>query len=191
MALHRAEPGDLSAASVALIGWGSISQRLAHRLVEMNVRVRVWSEHGSAHEIRAAGATPVSLCEALACDIVSLHRGLTPQTRHCIGTPELSQLRPGAILINVARGALVEPAALLARLRLGDVFACLDTYEDEPLPTEDRLRRLHNVFLTSHIAGGSQDMHTAAAEEVAGKVALHLRGGNVAGASLARLSTMT
>jgi phosphoglycerate dehydrogenase-like enzyme/predicted dehydrogenase len=190
-ARRRAAPGDLCAASVALIGWGAISQQLAHRLTGMKVRVLVYSEHGSAGEIRAAGAIPVSLNEALACDIVSLHRGLTPRTRHFLGAPELSQLRPGAILINVARGALVDPAALLARLQQGDIFACLDTYEDEPLSPADPLRRLRNVFLTSHIAGGSQDMHAAAAEEVVRKVALHLKGGGAEGISLARLSTMT
>lgn len=191
MEFRRTEPGNLSAASVSLIGWGAISRQLAVCLAGMNVSVRVYSEHGSAREIRAAGASPVSLSEALACDIVSLHRGLTPLTRHFLGATELSQLRPGAILINVARGALIEPAALLARLRRGDIFACLDTFEDEPLSPDDQLRRMRNVFLTSHIAGGSQDMHAAAAKEVVGKVALHLRGGNVEGVSLARLATMT
>src|SRR6202030_540544 len=97
---------------------------------------------------------------------VSLHRGLTPATRHFLGAAELARLRPGAVLINVARGALIAPDALLARLRQGDVFACLDTFEEEPLAASHPLRSLPNVFLTSHIAGGSPDMHAAAAEEV-------------------------
>ncbi len=59
------------------------------------------------------------------------------------------------MLLNVARAGLVDPEALLARLRRGDVFACLDVFEDEPPPATDPLRRLPNVFLTSHIAGGS------------------------------------
>jgi phosphoglycerate dehydrogenase-like enzyme len=137
------------------------------------------------------GAAPASLNEALAADIVSLHRGLTPATRHFLGAAELARLRPGTVLINIARGALIEPNALLDRLRQGDLFACLDTYEDEPLPKNDPLRILPNVFLTSHIAGGSPEMHEAAAEEVVGKIAAWLEGDGGAPITPERLSTMT
>ena len=188
---RRLAPGDLRAANVALIGWGAISLQLTQLLTAMNVRVFVFTEHGSERDIRAEGASPVSLREALACDVVSLHRGLTPQTRHFMGAAELAQLRAGSTLINVARGALIEPSALLARLRKGDIYACLDTYDEEPLSPSDPLRYLSNVFLTSHIAGGSADMHRAAAEEVVRKVALHLQGGAAPGISLERLHTMT
>ena len=127
----------------------------------------------------------------LAADIVSLHRGLNKLTRHCLGVSELARLRPGAVLINVARGELIEPNALLARLQFGDIFACLDTFEDEPLAASHPLRRLPNVFLTSHIAGGSSDMHAAAAEEVVRKVVAHLQGDDVASISAGHLRTMT
>ena len=141
--------------------------------------------------IRAAGAEPATLSAVLAADIVSLHRGLTPATRHFLGTAELDRLRPGSVLINVARGALIEPEALLARLARGDITACLDTFEGEPLPRRDPLRRLPNVVLTSHIAGGSSDMHAAAIREVIGKVAAHLDGRPVETVTAARLATMT
>ncbi len=129
-------------------------------------------------DISEAGGKMASLDEVLAADIVSLHRGLTPVTRHFLGAAELAKLRPGTVLINVARGALIEPDALLARLGQGDIFACLDTFEHEPLPASHPLRELENVFLTSHIAGGSPDMHAASAEEVVGKVASFLAGGD-------------
>jgi phosphoglycerate dehydrogenase-like enzyme len=122
---------------------------------------------------------------------VSLHRGLTPATRHFLGARELARLRPGAILINVARGALIDPDALLERLREGDIFACLDTFEEEPLPASHPLRALPNVFLTPHIAGGSPDMHAAAAEEIVGKLLAYLEGEPVDTLSAARLATMT
>jgi len=131
------------------------------------------------------------LAEVLAADIVSLHRGLTPATRHFLGAAELSQLRPGTLLINVARGALIEPDALLQRLRRGDIFACLDTFESEPLPRNHPLRRLPNVFLTSHIAGGSGDMRADAAKEVVGKVIRFLDGRKADTVSQDRLRTMT
>jgi phosphoglycerate dehydrogenase-like enzyme/predicted dehydrogenase len=182
---------ELQGATVALIGWGASARAFSRRLVFANARVVVYSEHATAAEILQAGTSPVSLDEALAADIVSLHRGLTKATRHGLGAPELARLRPGAVLINVARGALIEPRALVARLMQGDIFACLDSYEEEPVPASDPLRRLPNVFLTSHIAGGSADMYAAAAEEVVRKVAMHLAGDGTASISPERLRTKT
>jgi phosphoglycerate dehydrogenase-like enzyme/predicted dehydrogenase len=182
---------DLQGARVGLIGWGANARAFTRRLIDAAASVLVYSEHASADDIRAAGATPVSMGEALAADIVSLHRGLTSATRHCLGAAELAKLRSGSVLINIARGALIEPTALLARLRKGDIFACLDSYDQEPLAGADPLRQASNVFLTSHIAGGSPDMHAAAAEEVVAKVTAFLRGKGTAAISAERLRTMT
>ena len=179
----------LRGATAGLIGWGANARALATRLATAGATVLVYSEHATDHEI--VGARRSTLAEVLAADIVSLHRGLTPATRHFLGSGELSQLRPGAILINVARGALIDPDALLQRLRRGDIFACLDTFETEPPSRNDALRRLPNVFLTSHIAGGSGDMHAEAAREVIAKVSRFLDGTNVDAVSQTRLRTMT
>ena len=183
------QPRDLKGATVGLIGWSANARALAARLTQAGARVLVWSEHAAQGD--TGPFERVSLGDALAADIVSLHRGLTPATRHFLGAAELDRLRPGAVLINIARGALIEPDALFDRLARGDIIACLDTYEDEPLAASHRLRKLPNVFLTSHIAGGSPDMHAAAAEEVVGKVADYLSGGVVEVVSAARSRTMT
>jgi phosphoglycerate dehydrogenase-like enzyme/predicted dehydrogenase len=182
---------DLQGATVGLIGWGANARAFAERLARAGSRVLVYSEHAAVDDIRNASATPASLAEVLAADIVSLHRGLNESTRHSLGAAELAKLRAGTVLINVARGALIEPAALLARLKQGDIFACLDTYDEEPLIASHPLRRLPNVFLTSHIAGGSPDMHAAAATEVVEKVAAYLAGDTVRSVSAERLRTMT
>jgi phosphoglycerate dehydrogenase-like enzyme/predicted dehydrogenase len=182
---------DLQGATVGLIGWGANARAFAERLARAQARVLVYSEHATEGDISRAGAARVSLAEVLAADIVSLHRGLNKSTRHCLGAAELAKLRPGTLLINVARGALIEPAALIARLTQGDVFACLDTYEEEPLAASHPLRSLPNVFLTSHIAGGSPDMHAAAAEEVVQKVAAYLAGDGIDSISAEQLVTMT
>ena len=182
---------ELRGARVGLIGWGANARAFTARLLAAGADVCVFSEHASTGEIRQAGAVPASLAEVLATDIVSLHRGLTPATRHFLGSAELARLRPGAVLINVARGALIDPDALLRRLRKGDVFACLDTFEDEPPPRTDPLRQLHNVFLTSHIAGGSPDLQTAAAREVLDKIERHLGGESTPAVTRERLRTMT
>ena len=190
----QAPPGsfrDLRGATVGLVGWGANAHAFAVRLQAAGARVLAWSERATPEEMMAAGVRPAALSEVLAADVVSLHRGLTAQTRHQLGAAELERLRPGAVLINVARGALIEPEALLTRLKRGDVFACLDTFEDEPLARAHPLRRLPNVFLTAHIAGGSPDMHAAAAEEVTAKLAAHLAGDEGAAILPERLRTMT
>ena len=172
----RVLPRDLQGATVGLVGWGPNARTFAERLARVPAHVLVYSEHAAEDDIRGSGAVPASLSEVLAADIVSLHRGLSESTRHCLGAAELAKLRPGTVLINIARGALLEPKALLARLEQGDIFACLDTYEEEPLVASHPLRNLPNVFLTSHIAGGSPDNYAAAAVEVVRKVAAHLAG---------------
>ena len=185
------EPRDLDGSTVGLVGWGENARAFAGRLVAAGARVIVFSEHATTAEIATEGATPASLGQVLSADVVSLHRGLNAQTLHCLGAPELAQLRPGAVLINVARSGLIEPKALLARLQRGDIFACLDVFETEPLPSDDPLRKLPNVFLTSHIAGGSRDMQAAAADEVVRKIALYLDGDHSGCVSEQRLQTMT
>jgi len=188
---QAAQPALLCGATAGLIGWGANARAFTTRLIDAGARVRVWSEHATDTELALTGAAAAPLAQVLAADIVSLHRGLTPATRHALGVAELGRLRPGALLINLARGALIEPDALLACLRRGDIFACLDTYEEEPLAPSHPLRTLPNVFLTSHLGGGSADMHAAAAAEVSAKVAAYLRGESVESLSAGRLKTMT
>ena len=190
-AASAAQGRELRNATIGLIGWGANAQAFCVRCLAAGARVLVYSEHAEAAAISAAGARAVSLAEVLAADVVSLHRGLSSRTHHFLGAAELARLRPGAVLLNVARGALIEPGALLARLKVGDIFACLDTFSEEPPAASHPLRRLPNVFLTSHLAGGSPDMHAAAAEEVVQKVAAHLAGDPGELITAARLLTMS
>ena len=182
---------ELRGATAGLIGWGANARAFAIRLLAAGAKVCVYSEHAPPDDIAAAGASPGSLAEALAADIVSLHRGLTPDTRHFLGAEELARLRPGSVLINVARADLIDPDALIDRLRKDDVFACLDVFETEPPPARHPLRRMPNVFLTSHIAGGSADMQAAATREVLDKIERCLGGGAAPAVTRERLRTMT
>jgi phosphoglycerate dehydrogenase-like enzyme/predicted dehydrogenase len=167
---------DFSGVTVGLIGWSANAKAFTRLLRPFDATVKVYSEHASEEDVVRHGARKTSLREVLAADVVSLHRGLTEKTRHCLGASELMHLRPGAVLVNVARGGLIDEKALIARLRRGDISACLDTYDREPLPRSHPLRRLPNVFLTAHIAGGTTDMYDAAAREATGKVMSYLRG---------------
>lgn len=182
---------DLRGAKVGLLGWSANARAFAARLLAAGATVAVFSEHAAPDDIRQAGASAVALGEALAADIVSLHRGLTPGTRHFLGAAELARLRPGTVLINIARAALIDPDALLARLKRGDIFACLDVFEVEPPAAAAPLRRLPNVFLTSHIAGGSRDLQVTALKEVLDKIDRHLAGDPGLAVSGERLWTMT
>jgi phosphoglycerate dehydrogenase-like enzyme/predicted dehydrogenase len=184
-------PRDLSGASVGLIGWGANARSFATRLMRAKARVLVYSEYGSPDDIVAHGAVPASLGDVLAAEIVSLHRGLNDRTRHSLGSAELARLRRGAVLINVARGGLIDPTALIRRLRRGDIFACLDTFDEEPLAPTHPLRKLPNVFLTPHIAGGNPEMVAAAGFEVVRKVDAYLSRKRVETLSTERLRTMT
>lgn len=116
-------------------------------------------------EARALGAEPVELDALLArADVVSLHAPLLPETRGLIDRRRLALLRDGAVLVNTARGALVDPAALADELASGRIDAVLDVTEPEILPADSPLYELPNVFLTPHVAGamGAETQRLAA-----------------------------
>ena len=105
-------------------------------------------------EARQLGAHKVGLTELLsASDVVSLHAPLLTDTRAMIGARELALMSDNSTLINTARGAIIEQAALEAELMKGRLFAVLDTTEPEVLPPGNPLYELPNVYLTPHIAG--------------------------------------
>ena len=85
--------------------------------------------------------------------MVSLHASLTPATRGMIGRAQLERMQDGALLVNTARGAVIDEGALVEALRQGRFNAILDVYEAEPLPLESPLRRMENVILMPHMAG--------------------------------------
>jgi phosphoglycerate dehydrogenase-like enzyme len=87
--------------------------------------------------------------------MVALTVPATPETRGMIGAPELARMRPGAVLINVARGSIVQEAALVDSLRSGRLRAALDVFAMEPLPAESPLWRMRNVLITPHVSATS------------------------------------
>ena len=105
------------------------------------------------------GLKSASLDQILAeSDIVTLHLPLTSETKHLIGREELSRMKPLSILINTARGGIVDEAALVEGLRAGTPGAAgIDVFETEPLPLAHPLSALPNVVLTPHIAAGTWD----------------------------------
>lgn len=143
--------GELSGRTLGLVGLGHIGRAVAVRAQAFGLRVLGWSYR----PIEIPGGESVSLSQLFAeSDIVSLHVPLKANTRHLIDDAALAQMKPGALLINTARGGLIDEAALVRALQRGTISgACLDVFAEEPLPAESSLRQLDNVILTPHTAG--------------------------------------
>ncbi len=155
----------LQGRTVGLVGWGRIAHAMVPRLAAFDVNILVSS---SRHAVSVeAPAAQVSLDELLSrSDVVCLTAALRADTRHLLAHEQLQAMKPGSILVNTARGALVDEAALLTALQEGPMAAALlDTFENEPLPADHPLRRLANVVLTPHCIGHTQE--TAQALRVA------------------------
>jgi phosphoglycerate dehydrogenase-like enzyme len=141
--------------TIGLVGLGRIGRAMVPRAQGLGLRVIAYDPLADANFARQAGVELRSLDELLAeADIVSLHCPASPETRHLINAKRLAQMKPGAILINTARGNLVDEKALVAALESGHVWgAGLDVFEQEPLPTDSPLFNLHNVALAPHMGG--------------------------------------
>ncbi len=164
--------------TVGLVGFGRIGREVASRLAAFKCRRLVHDEFVDADAIAAAGCEPVSL-EALLeeSDIVTLHCPSTPQTKGLLAAESLSRMKRGAVIVNLARGDLIDTAALIDALQTGHIAAAaLDVCDPEPIPSDSPLRSLPNVVVASHIASASpKAVHTlrATAAELA---VLALRG---------------
>jgi phosphoglycerate dehydrogenase-like enzyme len=149
---------DLSGATLGIVGFGRIGRAVARRAQAFDMRILAYSPSLTADEAEAAGVTLASLDDLLAqADFVSLHAPLTSATHHLIDAETLALMKPGAILINTARGALVDQAALYSALsegRLGG--AALDVTDPEPMPDDDPLLSLTNVIVVPHIGSATQ-----------------------------------
>lgn len=142
--------------TLGIIGLGYIGRSLARKALALEMTVLGYDpyvEPQTLDRVRLVG-----LRELLGqSDFVSINAPLTAETRHLIGATELVLMKPGAILINTARGSLVDEVALVEALRSGRIAtAGLDVFEEEPLPPDSPLLGLANVVLTPHTAGVSE-----------------------------------
>jgi phosphoglycerate dehydrogenase-like enzyme len=140
--------------TVGLVGASRIGRRVIELLRPFDLRVAVSDPYLDEPEAARLGVERRELDELLAsADVVSLHAPALPSTRQLLDRRRLALLRDGAVLVNTARGALVDHDALVAELRSGRIAAVLDVTEPEPLPADSPLFTLPNVVLTPHIAG--------------------------------------
>jgi D-3-phosphoglycerate dehydrogenase len=169
-------PWRLRGRTLGLVGLGAIGEAVAHRARALGLEVVAYRRSAAPgpEGVRTVAALPELLAAA---DIVSLHLPLTPATRGLIGAAELALMKDGALLINTARGALVDTAALLRALdegRLGG--AGLDVTDPEPPPPGHPLRDHPGVIVTPHAAFYSAGSVAEVSTRAAGHVAQVLRG---------------
>lgn len=141
--------------SVGLVGLGSVGRELLKLLDPFDVKVCVYDPYVDPDQLAAFDFASVASLDTVLdrSDIVSVHAAKTPETIGLLGAEQLEKLRDGALLINTARGALVDEQALIEELRSGRISAALDVFQHEPLPEESELRTLDNVVTTPHVAG--------------------------------------
>ncbi|MCY4145658.1 MAG: D-glycerate dehydrogenase [Chloroflexi bacterium] len=147
---------DIHGACLGIIGFGRIGQAVARRAAGFGMRILTHSRSDREHS-RAAGAEPCELDDLLEqSDFVSLHLPLTHETRQFIGARELALMKPTAILINTARGGVVDQTALYEALRDKAILAAgLDVTDPEPIPLSSPLLTLENCLVLPHIASAS------------------------------------
>ena len=152
--------GELTGKTVGIIACGHIGRRLLQLLAPFGVQVLVYDPYAPDVLAEIYDVTMTSLHRVMSgSDVVVCLAPLTSGTRGLVDAGAIAALRPGSVFVNVSRGAVVDSAALTERLRGGDVIACLDVWDPEPVPPDAEIRGLPNVFLSPHIAGV-----TAAAE---------------------------
>lgn len=143
--------GELAGKTIGIIGLGHVGQKMAGYANALGMKVLAYNRHPKA--LANVESTDLATIYT-SSDVISLHIEATPTTCHMINAQTLAQMKSTALLVNTARGALIDESALAHALQSHQIAgACLDVFEQEPLPMSSSLRQLPNVILTPHTAG--------------------------------------
>lgn len=154
---QHATPSEIAGATLGLVGLGSIGRNVATRAAALGMKILAVRQHAGTE--KPEGVSEVLLRSELpamlaAADYVVLAIPVTDETRGMVGHEQLSHMKPGAFLVNVGRGPLIDEAALAQALRERKIAgAALDVFEKEPLPNDSPLWELENLLITPHTAG--------------------------------------
>jgi phosphoglycerate dehydrogenase-like enzyme len=154
-------PGSLFGATVGFVGLGAVGRTLLELLDPFDVEVLLYDPYVSADELAAYDAVELTDLETTlrSSRVVSIHAPKTEETIGMLDADRLGQLSDGALLVNAARGEIIDQDDLVAELETGRFSAVLDVYRTEPLPVESRLRDLENAILQPHVAGHPSRYH--------------------------------
>jgi glyoxylate reductase len=170
---------DVTGATLGIVGMGRIGAAVAQRARGFDMRVLYASRQRCSLELeQSLGATCVPLEQVLReADFLSLHVPLSPDTHHLMGESQFAQMKPSAILINTARGSIVDPDALFRALRDGQIAgAALDVTDPEPIPMDSPLLSLNNLIITPHIGSASLQTRRRMAEMAIANLIAGLKG---------------
>ncbi|MEL3891983.1 D-2-hydroxyacid dehydrogenase family protein [Ferrovibrio sp. MS7] len=156
----------LNGRTLGIVGLGNIGKKMAIYGKALGMKLLAWSPNLTPERAAEAGTTMVSK-EALFAesDVVTLHLVHSPKTVGAITAADLGRMKRGALLVNTARGPIVDEAALLAALQERRIFAAIDVYDQEPLPATHPLRQAGNAILTPHVGFVKRDMFTGFYEQ--------------------------
>jgi phosphoglycerate dehydrogenase-like enzyme len=176
----RSRPGEFTGLSglgnyrrtVGVLSASLIGRRVIELLRPYDLRILLHDPYVSAAEARGLGAQPAELAELFArSDVVSVHTPLLPATRGLVDRALLFSMRPGAVLINTARGAVLDQQALTDAATAGRIQAVLDVTDPEVLPTDHPLWTCDNVLITPHVAGSQGNELNRLTDSAAAEVA--------------------
>jgi phosphoglycerate dehydrogenase-like enzyme len=159
---------EIEGRTLGIIGLGHSGRELARLVATFSMRILAFSPHADPAEAECLGVRLAALDVVMAeSDFVSIHARLTESTRHLIGSRQLALMKPAAFLVNIARGEIVDQAALVDCLRERRIAgAGLDVFAVEPLPADDPLIALGNVILTPHWSPATTDIWKATGREM-------------------------
>ena len=171
--------GELAGKTVGIVGLGRIGTATARRVKAFDADVVYWSRTRKPDVEKEMGIRWMELDRLLgASDIVSLHVPGTPETNRLIGEREIGLMKDGVILVNMARGRVVDEAAMIEALKSGKIkAAALDVFEEEPIGADNPLLGMDNVILTPHLGACNLEGMTRMALQVAEGVLTAIRGG--------------
>lgn len=158
LATPLAEMRTLCDLTVGVVGFGRIGREVVRRLIPFGCAVRVFDPVASPSAIREAGAVPLDALGPLleSSDLVTLHCPSTPATRRMMNAEAFARMKPRSLLVNVARGDLIDTPALLWALHSGHLSGtALDVFDPEPIPTDHPVLQLPNVIVAAHVASAS------------------------------------
>ena len=159
-AWDRWDARELSRSTVGLIGVGNVGRHVIELLLPFETTILVADPYLGDDEAQRLGVERVDLAELMdRCDVVSIHAPANDETRRMIDAEMLGRLGDGAVLINTARGSIIDEAALVDELSTGRIFAFLDVTDPEPPAPDSPLRSLENAVVTPHIAGCIENCH--------------------------------
>jgi D-3-phosphoglycerate dehydrogenase len=172
---------ELYGKTLGLVGAGRIGGEVARRARAFDMRVCAFDPYLTPERAKALEIELCPLESVLSrADVISLHVPLTAGTKGLIGAAELARMKRGAIVVNAARGGIIDEVALADALRRGHLGGVgLDVYEVEPLPGDDPLRSVPNMVLTPHVGAATEEAQLNVAVEIAGAVRAALLEGDL------------